>query len=255
MYRLVARRPCRRCALRADRSPRLLARRARARVAGGARDHELLHARRPRSRHPGHRRGDVAIVGEGPVFLTVDVDVLDPAFAPGTGTPEPGGMTSADLLWACREIASRLELVGMDVVEVIPTGVGFDRHHRARRRADRPRGAHRHRRSALAPARLSSAPGQSGSSGGWRSARLPGAHDARARVAAVALEAREARQDALLARVPARPVGVGRRRARVAAAGDARAPRPVLLASQRPSRDERDADQSDLPRTSAVSIR
>jgi len=65
----------------------------------------------------------IAIVGEAPMFLTVDVDVLDPAFAPGTGTPEPGGMTSADLLWACREIASRLRLVGMDVVEVIPTGV------------------------------------------------------------------------------------------------------------------------------------
>ena len=66
----------------------------------------------------------IAIVGDGPVFLTVDVDVLDPAFAPGTGTPEPGGMTSVDLLWACREIASRLRVVGMDVVEVIPTGVG-----------------------------------------------------------------------------------------------------------------------------------
>ena len=66
----------------------------------------------------------VAAVGGGPVFLTVDVDVLDPAFAPGTGTPEPGGMTSADLLWACRELARRLELVGMDVVEVLPTGVG-----------------------------------------------------------------------------------------------------------------------------------
>ena len=60
----------------------------------------------------------------GPVFLTVDVDVLDPAFAPGTGTPEPGGMTSTDLLWACREICSRVDLVGMDVVEVVPTGVG-----------------------------------------------------------------------------------------------------------------------------------
>jgi len=65
----------------------------------------------------------VRIVGDGPVFLTVDVDVLDPAFAPGTGTPEPGGMTSADLLWACRELAARLRLVGMDVVEVIPTAV------------------------------------------------------------------------------------------------------------------------------------
>jgi agmatinase len=65
----------------------------------------------------------IAIVGEGPAFLSVDVDVLDPAFAPGTGTPEPGGMTSADLLWACRQVASRLQIVGMDVVEVIPTGV------------------------------------------------------------------------------------------------------------------------------------
>jgi agmatinase len=66
----------------------------------------------------------VEIVGEGPVFLSVDVDVLDPAFAPGTGTPEPGGMTSIDLLRACRELARRLELVGADVVEVIPTAVG-----------------------------------------------------------------------------------------------------------------------------------
>jgi agmatinase len=65
-----------------------------------------------------------ATVGAGPVFLTVDVDVLDPAFAPGTGTPEPGGMTSADLLWACRELARRLELVGVDVVEVLPTAIG-----------------------------------------------------------------------------------------------------------------------------------
>jgi agmatinase len=64
------------------------------------------------------------IVGDGPTYLTVDVDVLDPAFAPGTGTPEPGGMTSADLLWACRTIASRLELAGADVVEVIPTMPG-----------------------------------------------------------------------------------------------------------------------------------
>jgi len=66
----------------------------------------------------------VGIVGAGPVFLSVDVDVLDPAYAPGTGTPEPGGMTSADLLWACREIGTRVELCGMDVVEVAPTGIG-----------------------------------------------------------------------------------------------------------------------------------
>src|SRR4051794_32649401 len=66
----------------------------------------------------------LAAMGDGPVYLTVDVDVLDPAFAPGTGTPEPGGMTSADLLWACREIGARCELAGMDVVEVAPTMVG-----------------------------------------------------------------------------------------------------------------------------------
>ena len=63
-------------------------------------------------------------VGEGPVFLTVDVDVLDPAYAPGTGTPEPGGMTPAELLPAVRRIGAELELVGADVVEVIPTAPG-----------------------------------------------------------------------------------------------------------------------------------
>src|SRR5581483_7830159 len=52
--------------------------------------------------------------------LAHDVDVLDPAFAPGTGTPEPGGMTSVDLLWAVREVARSVDLVGADVVEVLP---------------------------------------------------------------------------------------------------------------------------------------
>ena len=64
------------------------------------------------------------VVGGGPAYVTVDVDVLDPAFAPGTGTPEPGGMTSGDLLWACRTVAERLEVVGAEVVEVIPTAPG-----------------------------------------------------------------------------------------------------------------------------------
>jgi agmatinase len=63
-------------------------------------------------------------IGAGPVYLTVDVDVLDPAFAPGTGTPEPGGMTSGDLLWACRTVAERVQLAGAEVVEVIPTAPG-----------------------------------------------------------------------------------------------------------------------------------
>jgi agmatinase len=66
----------------------------------------------------------IAIVGAGPTFVTVDVDVLDPAFAPGTGTPEPGGMTSVDLLRAVRMFGKAFDVVGADVVEVIPTGVG-----------------------------------------------------------------------------------------------------------------------------------
>jgi agmatinase len=68
----------------------------------------------------------VAAVGvSGPVYLTVDVDVLDPAFlGGGTGTPEPGGMSSTELLLAVRTVATQLDLVGLDVVEVIPTAVG-----------------------------------------------------------------------------------------------------------------------------------
>jgi agmatinase len=69
-------------------------------------------------------RQTVTRVGDGPVYLSVDVDVLDPAFAPGTGTPEPGGMTSTELLGGCRRLAQELELVGAEVVEVIPTAVG-----------------------------------------------------------------------------------------------------------------------------------
>ena len=70
-------------------------------------------------------REAIEIVGSGPAFLTIDIDVLDPAFIPGgTGTPEPGGMTTVDLLWAARTVAAELELVGADMVEVIPTGVG-----------------------------------------------------------------------------------------------------------------------------------
>ena len=65
-----------------------------------------------------------AVIGAGPAFLTIDVDVLDPAFAPGTGTPEPGGMTSSDLLWAARTAAQRLALVGADIVEVSPSSIG-----------------------------------------------------------------------------------------------------------------------------------
>jgi agmatinase len=70
-------------------------------------------------------RRAVEAVGPGPAYLTVDVDVLDPAFlGGGTGTPEPGGMTATELLLGVRTVATELELVGVDVVEVIPTAVG-----------------------------------------------------------------------------------------------------------------------------------
>jgi agmatinase len=54
------------------------------------------------------------------VFLSVDVDVVDPGMAPGTGTPEPGGFTSRQLLDAVRHLAMTLPLAGVDVVEVSP---------------------------------------------------------------------------------------------------------------------------------------
>ena len=54
------------------------------------------------------------------VFLSVDVDVCDPGHAPGTGTPEPGGLSARDLLDAVRRICLELPVVGIDVVEVSP---------------------------------------------------------------------------------------------------------------------------------------
>jgi agmatinase len=54
------------------------------------------------------------------VYLSLDIDVLDPGFAPGTGTPEPGGLNPADLLRAVRRLALDTPLVAMDVVEVAP---------------------------------------------------------------------------------------------------------------------------------------
>ncbi|MGH7641503.1 MAG: agmatinase [Candidatus Dormibacteria bacterium] len=61
-----------------------------------------------------------ALDGPEYIYLSVDIDVLDPGFAPGTGTPEPGGMTPADLLRAIREVALYTPVVAMDVVEVAP---------------------------------------------------------------------------------------------------------------------------------------
>lgn len=54
------------------------------------------------------------------VYLTIDIDSLDPAFAPGTGTPEPGGLALVDLLRAVRRIVSACPVVAMDLTEVAP---------------------------------------------------------------------------------------------------------------------------------------
>jgi len=58
-------------------------------------------------------------VGSGPVFLTFDIDFVDPGFAPGTGTPEVGGPTSRDALRLVRGLRS-IDFVGFDLVEVQP---------------------------------------------------------------------------------------------------------------------------------------
>jgi len=59
------------------------------------------------------------VVGDGPVYLTFDIDSIDPAFAPGTGTPEVGGLTSLQALQLVRGFRG-LPLIGADVVEVSP---------------------------------------------------------------------------------------------------------------------------------------
>jgi agmatinase len=58
-------------------------------------------------------------LGDAAVYVSVDIDVLDPAHAPGTGTPEAGGLTSRELLAMLRELAD-LDVVGADIVEVAP---------------------------------------------------------------------------------------------------------------------------------------
>jgi agmatinase len=60
-----------------------------------------------------------ARLGDTPVYVSVDIDVLDPAHAPGTGTPEAGGMTSRELLHSLRGLVGA-NIVGADIVEVAP---------------------------------------------------------------------------------------------------------------------------------------
>src|SRR2546428_577506 len=64
-------------------------------------------------------REQMLVVRGGPVYLSFDIDGVDPAFAPGTGTPEVGGLTSREALELVRALVG-VQLVGADVVEVSP---------------------------------------------------------------------------------------------------------------------------------------
>ena len=87
------------------------AQRARARLRD---DRRRLRRSARRRRRPIMDR-----VGDRPAFLSFDIDVVDPAYAPGTGTPEAGGPSAHDMLAIVRRLTG-IEFVGFDVVEVIP---------------------------------------------------------------------------------------------------------------------------------------
>ncbi len=63
---------------------------------------------------------DQALDGPDYVYLSLDIDVIDPGMAPGTGTPEPGGMLTREVLRAIRQVVGAVDLAGMDIVEVSP---------------------------------------------------------------------------------------------------------------------------------------
>lgn len=74
-----------------------------------------------------HKRGcdaiiqeSLEIIGDTPTFLTFDIDFLDAAYAPGTGTPEVEGFSSYQALHMVRQIAKKINIIGMDLVEVLP---------------------------------------------------------------------------------------------------------------------------------------
>jgi arginase family enzyme len=86
------------------------------RAGGGARTHTTAHV-------AAHGIAAVAAevrraIGDRPTYLSFDVGAVDPAFAPGTGTPVPGGLTLREVLQLVRE--PEVQLVGADVVEVSP---------------------------------------------------------------------------------------------------------------------------------------
>ncbi|MCY0881886.1 MAG: agmatinase [Firmicutes bacterium] len=84
---------------------------------------EARYAREHTHFHPHHvyepLKAALPILSGRPVYVTIDLDVIDPAFLPGTGTPEPGGISSEEALNAVR-LLSELNVVGMDLVEAMP---------------------------------------------------------------------------------------------------------------------------------------
>lgn len=64
-------------------------------------------------------KGIVNKIGDKPVYISLDIDVVDPAFAPGTGTPECGGFSSSEIISILRGIKN-LNVISADIVEVLP---------------------------------------------------------------------------------------------------------------------------------------
>lgn len=91
---------------------------------------EAAYARRHTRFFPGRvlepLSGSLAALGDRPLYVTIDIDVIDPAFAPGTGTPEPGGISAREMLDAIHLLRGK-RIVGLDLVEISPTGDPSDR--------------------------------------------------------------------------------------------------------------------------------
>jgi agmatinase len=80
----------------------------------------IIYADRVHAATAGEIAGEItAAVGDNPAYLTFDIDCLDPAFAPGTGTPVPGGLSTHQALSILRNLAA-INFTGMDIVEVSP---------------------------------------------------------------------------------------------------------------------------------------
>ncbi|HLH76156.1 MAG TPA: agmatinase family protein [Candidatus Binataceae bacterium] len=89
-------------------------------LKNGLRSHHMAEIERLGFDAVLNRAIDEALDGPEYLYVSVDVDVMDPAFAPGTGTPEPGGLTPREILPAIRRICHETPVVGFEVVEVAP---------------------------------------------------------------------------------------------------------------------------------------